>query len=225
LNFGKNSNSSNCLNSISTRNLITNSINSDFYSHSNKRLSKLSNLFDINNTCQIAFSPINNNNFNNVENVPYIISAGNDMTIRYWDISKDGLFGNNNNNRDNNNSNSSNTKRSYLINAPNKVDNCIFTTSSYDSTVILQSNEISNSKIPKKDVASFSEYQNYNGVNFHLGIQNEFDEGLEVLKYCTKVSDASHKNVITDLLTMNVGNTNHNLLISSSWDGTIKLWK
>lgn len=210
-------------NTFATRNIILNNINSDFYSHSNKRLSKLSNLFEISNTCQVAFSPLNTklneniNNFNVIENVPYVISAGNDMTIRYWDISKDGLFGSNNQN--------SNLKRSYLINAPNKIDNCIFSTSSYDSTVILQSNEISNSKIPKKDVSSFSEYQNYNGVNFHLGIQNEFDENLEVLKYCTKISDAAHKNVITDMLTMNVCNTNHNLLISSSWDGTVKLWK
>lgn len=196
------------------KNVLINNINSEFYSHSNKRLAKLNNLFEITNTVQTAFSPMNNkigDNTYTADNVPYIISAGNDMTIRYWDITKESLYSNN--------------KKSYLINTPNKIDNCLFTTSNFDTTVILQSNETAHTKLPKKDIPAYSEYQNYNGISFHLGVQNEFDENLEVLKYCTKVSDASHKNIISDMTTINVANSGNCLLLSSSWDGTIKIWK
>ena len=213
---------------INTKRLIVNYVNSEYYSHSNKRLAKLTNLYDVSNTVQVAISPINNikaadNNSTSfiqtgLENSPYIISAGNDMIIRYWDISRESIQGLNSSN-----------KRSYLINAPNKIDNCIFSTSTYDSTVILQSNEVYNSKMPKKENMFFSEYQNYNGINFHPGPQNEFDESCDVLKFCSKVSDASHKNTITDMINVNLfDHTNlnfNNLLISSSWDGTIKVWK
>ena len=53
----------------------------------------------------------------------------------------------------------------------------------------------------------------------------EFDENMEVLKYCTKISDAAYSNTITDLMAMNINNQNLNLLLSSSWDGTIIIWK
>jgi hypothetical protein len=203
---------------MATKNTVINYVSSEFYSHSNKRLSKLTNLFDVVNTVQIALSPMNTkmgdiNNFSN-ENVPYIISAGNDMTIRYWDITKESLYGT-----------SGTTKRSYLVNAPNKIENCIFSTSSFEYTTILQSNEIYNSKTAKKDSPFFSEYQNYNGIDFHPSVQQDFDSTSEVLKFCQKVSDASHKNVITDLITVNITDANYPVLVSSSWDGTLKVWK
>ena len=69
-----------------------------------------------------------------------------------------------------------------------------------------------------------SEYQYFNGVAFHSLAQNEFDDSNDGLKFCKKMADAAHKNIISDLLTFNV-NDNLNLLISSSWDGTVKIWK
>jgi hypothetical protein len=198
-----------------TNNKFNTNVSSEFYSHSKNRLSKLSNMFDISNTVQVALSPNKTEPSLFNENVPYIISAGNDSTIRLWDISKEGMTSNNS------------LRKSYLINAPNKIDSCIFTSTFYDSTSIIQSNENSHTKLLKKDLNTFSDYQNYNGVNFHLGVQNEFDESLEVLKYCTKNSDASHKNLISDLAYVNLNsqNTMNTFLLSSSWDGTIKVWK
>jgi len=47
--------------------------------------------------------------------------------------------------------------------------------------------------------------------------------------YSTRNLDVSHKSVITDLLSFNLNdNINekpNNYLVSSSWDGTIKVWK
>ena len=75
-----------------------------------------------------------------------------------------------------------------------------------------------------------SEYQNFNGVAFHALSQNEFefDKNNEELRFCTKLADAAHKSIITDLLPYRLNNyddKNMNLLISSSWDGTVKIWK
>ena len=72
-----------------------------------------------------------------------------------------------------------------------------------------------------------SKCQYCNGICFHAKKQNEFEESKESLEFCTKLSDASHNSIITDLLPFRAGNQNNrmNLLISSSWDGTIKIWK
>mmetsp|Transcript_11735 Transcript_11735/g.12066 ORF Transcript_11735/g.12066 Transcript_11735/m.12066 type:complete len:99 (-) Transcript_11735:34-330(-) len=97
----------------------------------------------------------------------------------------------------------------------------------FGTTYILQSNENYNTNLPKKN-CSFSEYQHYNGLSFHLTAQNEFDSSDDILKYATKISDASHKGMITDISSMGVSfgsNSFSNFLISSSWDGTIKVWK
>jgi WD40 repeat protein len=209
------------------KNLIINNISSCQYSQTNNRIPKLSNIFDNSNTVQVAISPLNlrlgenvNNNWMSNptnENSHFILSAGNDMTIRYWDISKEGLYGQNGN---------PNNKRSFLVNAPNKIDNCLFNTSTYDSTVILQSNEFSNTNQLKKDIPGFSEYQNYNGTNYHGMGQCEFvDVKNTLLKFCTKMTEPSHRNIISDLMPMNLCGTLNNLLFSSSWDGTIKMWK
>ena len=145
------------------------------------------------------------------ENSPYIISAGNDKVIRYWDINKDLL---NNNNY---------LMKSYIINAPNNLITCQFTKGSFDKTSILQSNENYNLKGIKANIPGFSEFQNFNGTLYHSSVQNEFNQEDNELKYCTKISDPSHKSVITDLLPMNINGIN--MLLSSSWDGTVKLWK
>ena len=113
--------------------------------------------------------------------------------------------------------------KSYIINAPNNLTTCQFTKGFFEKTNILQSNENYNLKGLKANISGFSEFQNFNGILYHASEQNEFDREDESLKYCTKISDPSHKSVITDLLPMNINGVN--LLVSSSWDGTVKLWK
>ena len=66
------------------------------------------------------------------ENFPYIISAGNDMTIRYWSI----IDENNNNNKEKNQE-----QFSYLINAPENISKCSYSKSIFDDTIIVQLND------------------------------------------------------------------------------------
>lgn len=190
---------------LSKQKLNIYSINRDFYSFSNHKISKLQNIFSTTtNTAQVVYSPMCN------ENASYIISAGNDRVIRYWDISKDGFA----------------KDSSYVVNTPNYMDKCNITNCSFGGTYVLQSNESYNTGIPKHQ-SSFSEYQNFNGLSFHLTAQNEFDASEEILKYSTKISDASHKAAVTDvtLMGVNLNSQYNNFLLSSSWDGTIKIWK
>ena len=72
----------------------------------------------------------------------------------------------------------------------------------------------------------FSEYQNYNGITYHSVIQNEFEQNSD-LKFCTKISECAHKGIVSDLLcyNLNSNDSQSNILVSSSWDGTIKIWK
>ena len=195
------------------RQILSSGINSDFYRNSNKHLNKIQNIYCCNTTVQNVVTPF----CDCWENAPYLISAGNDRTIRYWDISDDGI----------------NNLKSYLINAPCTISSCVFKKSLFSDTMILQSNECYdlNEKTIKEEMPGLSEYQNYNGVAYHSFKQNEFmDSNNEnsYLGYCTRIADASHKNTITDLLTLNLnGNSSYknNLLISSSWDGSVKIWK
>ena len=71
---------------------------------------------------------------------------------------------------------------------------------------------------------------------FILSLQNEFNEEdnsqYKTLNYCTRISDSAHKNIITDVIPMPLDHEFDdeydkfsNLLISSSWDGTVKIWK
>ena len=185
------------------------------YDYINQKLNLLNNVYNSPNTVQCLLSPfsdytISQNNYI-YENSPYIISAGNDKVIRYWDINKD-LINNNNY-----------LLKSYIINAPNNLSACEFTKTFFDNTNIIQSNEIYNLKGNKANIPGFSEFQNFNGTLYHTSVQNEFDQEDNELKYCTKISDASHKSVITDIMPMNLNGVN--LLLSSSWDGTVKLWK
>ena len=183
------------------------------YDSINQRLNNLSNIYNSPNTVQCVLSPfsdysLSQNNYI-YENSPYFISAGNDKVIRYWDLSKD--ITNNN------------LMKSYIINAPNNLTTCQFTKGSFEKTNVLQSNENYNLKMIKKNIPGFSDFQNLNGIIYHSSVQKEFDQDDDSIKYCTKISDASHKSVITDLLPMNLNGVN--LLVSSSWDGTIKIWK
>jgi WD40 repeat protein len=174
-------------------------ISSDFYTYSNKQISKIQNYFE-NLHCVYCPTRLAGDNY------PFFITGGSDTTIRLWDITRDCQ------------------DKSFLINCPNKTYDCKFTTLPIENTTtILQSNEILNSGIPKKEINSFSEYQHYNGISFHLAIHNEFEENLEILKYCTKISDAAHRSIVTDITSLNVNGIQ--LLVTSSWDGTIKLWK
>ena len=116
-----------------------------------------------------------------------------------------------------------NLNKSYIINAPNNLNRCHFTRGVFNRTNVIQSNENYNIKGIKANIPGFSEFQNLNGILYHTSVQNEFDTEDEALKYCTKISDPSHKSVITDLIPMNFNGVN--LLVSSSWDGSIKLWK
>ena len=183
------------------------------YDSINQRLNNLSNIYNSPNTVQCVLSPfsdysLSQNNYI-YENSPYFISAGNDKVIRYWDLSKD--ITNNN------------LMKSYIINAPNNLTTCQFTKGSFEKTNVLQSNENYNLKMIKKNIPGFSDFQNLNGIIYHSSVQKEFEQDDDSIKYCTKISDASHKSVITDLLPMNLNGVN--LLVSSSWDGTIKIWK
>jgi len=197
---------------------FTSQIKDEYYEITSHKLSNLTNLYENPNTVQCVLSPfcdysLTQNNYS-YYNAPYIISAGNDKVIRYWDISKDNL-------------NANYSKKSYIINAPNNINYCLFTKGYFDKTNILQSNEIYNTKEAKMSMSGLSEFQNFNGILYHSSIQKEFDKNDNDLKYCTKISDPSHKSIISDLLPLSLSGNYEpvNLLVSSSWDGTIKLWK
>jgi hypothetical protein len=150
-------------------------------------------------------------------NTPYIISCGNDMTIRYWDFTKEKP-------NNINNINPFENKMCYIINAHNNISYSNFSKSCFNGTEILQSNEKYDASKKKKNISGLSEYEYFNGIAFHSLIQNDFDESSDELKFCTRLADAAHKNIISDILTFNM-DEDLNLLISSSWDGTVKIWK
>jgi phosphoinositide-3-kinase regulatory subunit 4 len=193
----------------------------DNYFKSFSIFQKNENYYKDSSTVQCISSPFYDMNQNNYkyDNCPYLITAGNDMTIRYWDISKNGmneLTGNN-----------LNESGSYLINAPNKVTFCNFSKCSFNNLTILQSNESCEDLGKRSNIPGFSEYQNYNGITYHSGQQNEFESNIPYLQYCTKNTEPAHRACITDLLSYSISSNEgqSNILISSSWDGTIKIWK
>ena len=213
-------------NSNQIKNILTKSLENDFDFYLNTNFSKISNFYENFSTVQCLSTPQGIEFSNNLyQNTSYIISAGNDMTIRYWDFSKEKI--NTNKSYRRNDINELENKKSYIINAHNNISFCKFTKTSFNGTDIIQSNESYDSKKKKKYMNGLSEYQYFNGVAFHALSQNEFDESNEELRFCTKLADSSHKGIISDLLTYKVNNkdNNMNLLISSSWDGTIKIWK
>ena len=201
-----------------TNSLILSNLDNKLNENSFKIFSNMTNLYDNPSTVQCVVSPLCESNitFNkNIEynNSSYLLSAGNDMIIRYWDITREGI--------------NSEKKSSYIVNAPNNLTYCNFTKSNFDKTNILQSNEAFNEQRQRTDMPGFSNYLNYNGVSLHYIPQNEFDSGINNLKFCSRISDPSHKSIITDILPMNIEEKNPqlNILVSSSWDGKIKIWK
>ena len=200
-----------------TKNILLSMNDYDFNYYLNINPSKIPNFYENFSTAQCISTPLCIKlPQNKYLNSPYIISSGNDMTIRYWDFTKEKI-----------NPNISNpilNKNSYIINAHNNISFCKCSKSSFEGTEILQFNEkydINQKKFNMKDI---SEYQYFNGVAFHFIQHDEFDENSGDLRFCTKLADASHKSIISDLLSFNVKN-DLNVLISSSWDGTVKIWK
>ena len=201
-----------------TKNILLSTNDYDFRYYLGINPSKLSNFYENFSTVQCISSPeCVQLPYNKYLNSPFIISSGNDMTIRYWDFSKEKIS-------PNNIKKNIEIRKSYIINAHNNISYCKFSKSFFDGTEILQSNEIYDINKKKKNMIGLSDYQYCNGVAFHYLAQNEFDKNDDKLKFLTKLADASHKNIISDLLTINA-NDNSNFLISSSWDGTIKIWR
>ena len=195
-------------NTISNRKLIYSNIKDELYLSCKKSLNNLFNIYNNPNTVQCVLSPICGET--SYDNVSYLLAGGNDRTIRYWDINKDI-------NKEYRPSNS------YIINTPTNMTNCIFEGFKINGTMIIQSNEFFNGSETMQKIPGFSEYQNYNGINYYSS-EKDIKGG-----YCTRNLDVSHKSVITDLLTFNlndnIGENPYNCLVSSSWDGTIKVWK
>ena len=201
-----------------TKSLLLSNLGDKLNENSYDIFSNMTNLYDNPSTVQCVVSPYCESNFISkkdieYDNCSYLLSAGNDMTIRYWDITREGL-----NNTE---------KKSYLINAPNNLTYCNFTKSNFDKTNILQSNEAFNEPGQRTDMPGFSPYLNYNGVSLHYIPQNEFEGDISNLKFCSRISDPSHKSIITDLLPLSIetGREQLNILASCSWDGKIKIWK
>ena len=202
-----------------TKSLVLSNLGDKLIENSYDIFSNMTNLYDNPSTVQTVVSPYCDSYFTNnskkdmdYDNCSYLLSAGNDMTIRYWDITREGL--------------NNNEKKSYLVNAPNNLTYCNFTKSNFDKTNILQSNEAFNESGQRTDMPGFSPYLNYNGVSMHYIPQNEFEGDIN-LKFCSRIADSSHKSIITDLLPISVegGKEQTNILVSSSWDGKVKIWK
>jgi hypothetical protein len=96
----------------SYKNLIYSKIKDELYLSCRKTLNNLCNIYDNPNTVQSVLSPLCGD-VDNYENSSYLLSGGNDRTIRYWDI-----------NRDINNEYKA--TNSYIINTPTNMTNCIY---------------------------------------------------------------------------------------------------
>ena len=197
--FNNNQNLFNFYNNNNNNKKIDFSIDNNFYMNSNERLNKLENIFSLKSTVTKVILPY----YSKFYNTNYLISMGNDRVIRYWDIL--------------------NSNKSFIINAPNNLNKVLYSKSVYDKTSIFQSNEFYNINEMLQNFSGFSDYFLFNGLSYHNNVQNEFDESEEILKYCKRISDCSHKGVISDGLVMEC--FNENLLITSGWDGMIKVWK
>ena len=87
------------------------------------------NLYDNPSTAQWVISPYYESypsaNKTSIEydNCSYLLSAGNDMIIRYWDIAREGI--------------NNNEKKIFIVNAPNNSTHFNFTKSNFDKTNII----------------------------------------------------------------------------------------
>jgi hypothetical protein len=90
-------NSLNYLDKLSTiyntnfsKSILTSTLENDFDYFLNMNLSKMSNFYENHSTVQCVAAPFGDRyEDNEYQNTSYIISGGNDMTIRYWDFSKE----------------------------------------------------------------------------------------------------------------------------------------
>ena len=189
------------------RKLIMHTIQSDFYERSEHSVWNSQNIYNNIYTPQSVFSPYITPQLHNPS---YILSAGNDKTIRYWDISKEWLC--------------NETKKkgvneqfigSYVVNAPCLIKGCRFTKTECDGTFVVRSHEMYFEENKIKDT-HFSEGLMMNG------------ETRPTIDTTARIADAAHQNVITSILPLSVRNEENvltNLLVSSSWDGSVKIWK
>jgi phosphoinositide-3-kinase regulatory subunit 4 len=195
-------------NTSSNRHLIYSKIKKELYFSCKKNLNNLCNIYENPTTVQCVLSPLCGEN--SYDNASYIITGGNDRTIRYWDLARDlaGKYV---------------SRNSYIVNTPTNMTNCVYKKFKINGTLVLESNEVFNQPETKNKIPGFSDYQNYNGINYYSSEKN-IQSG-----YSTRNLDVSHKSVVTDLLAFNLDDdyteNPHNFLVSSSWDGTIKVWK
>ena len=197
--------------------LVMHRIQQDFYERTEHCVWNSKYVYNNISSVQCALSPFLSMN---MDNPLYILSAGNDKTIRYWDISNEWLYGD---------VRKKDNVGSYIVNAPSTLNTCRFTKTECEGTLIIQSDEVYYKDSAMKEQC-VSEYQNVNG---RFGIRNADDD--ETMMYLRN-ADAAHRNIITSILPMSFGidsdgcgnsNSNNkvNLLLSSSWDGSIKIWK
>ena len=86
--------------------------------------------------------------------------------------------------------------------------------------LILQSNDSFNEAGQRIDMPGFSQFLNYNGVFL---LQNDIDEND--IRFCSRIADCSYNRIITDIIPMLLDEkSNTNILVSSSYDGKIKIW-
>ena len=196
--------------------LVMHTIQQDFYDRTGHSAWNSRYIYNNISSVQCALSPFLSMK---MDNPLYILSAGNDKTIRYWDISHESLYGD--------------AKRkgdigSYVVNAPSTLNACRFTRTECEGTLVIQSDEMYYRDTALKDTC-VSEYQNYNG---RFAVRNSDED--DTVMYLRN-ADAAHRNIITSILPMSfgmdcdgIGNSSSNrlnLLVSSSWDGSIKIWK
>jgi WD40 repeat protein len=201
-----------------TNNLILSNLENKLQEKTFNIFSNMTNLYDNPSTVQCVISPFcesypsANKTSIEYDNCSYLLSAGNDMIIRYWDITREGI--------------NNNEKKSFIVNAPNNLTYCNFTKCNFDKTNILQSNEAFNEAGQRIDMPGFSQFLNYNGVSLHYIPQNDADDNG--IRCCSRIADCSHKSIITDIIPMSLSideKSYTNILVSSSWDGKIKIWK
>ena len=67
-------------------------------------------------------------------------------------------------------------------------------------------------------MAGFSQFLNYNGVFL---LQNDVDDNN--IRFCSRIAYCSDKSIITIIIPMSLDEKS--ILVSSSWNGKIKIWK
>ena len=117
------------------------------------------------------------------------------MIIRYWNIKREDIN--------------------------NKEKKSFFTKSNFDEYIILQSNEAFNEAGKRINMPDFSQFLYQNGVFL---LKNDADDNN--IRFCSRIAYCSDKSIITIIIPMSLDEkSNTNILVSSSCDGKIKIWK